>query len=533
MNQQVIEIPLSYTATPTLSQFHQSEAFYKGILGPVGSGKSSGCCWEIMYHASRQKPDKYGIRRSRWAVIRNTAPELRDTTIPTWLYWFKEYVPGMNPARKLFGQFHWTDYAHYIKIQDMEIEVLFRALDRPEDVKKVLSLEVSGVWINEAREIPNTIVMALGDRVGRYPSVADGGCSWSGVLMDTNPPDSDHWWPILADRDISTPRGRELVNSISQAEERLREQNLLAEGQPLFQFFRQPGGLLEVGLGPDGLPIFEPNPLAENLDNLEPGYYLKRMAGKSTNHIRIYYCAQYGISFDGKPIIPEYREQTHAAKEDLIPVKGVPIQWGIDWGLTPACVFGQKHTTGRWTWLDELVSEEFASIGAERFAELWCDHVNEHFAGHTFVDGTGDPAGDSMVQTNELTPFQVFNNVLERRKMPVRCYPAQSNDFLMRREAIAHALNRNVDGYPMLVIGPKCNVGKKGLQGGYQYKRVKVAGDDRYHDKPDKNKYSHCVEAGGYMMLGAGEGVSLVQPIEDTEPVKQRSRVGRSRIGGY
>ena len=35
-------------------------------------------------------------------------------------------------------------------------------------------------------------------RVGRYPSMRDGGPSWYGVIADTNAPDSEHWWPILA-----------------------------------------------------------------------------------------------------------------------------------------------------------------------------------------------------------------------------------------------------------------------------------------------------------------------------------------------
>ena len=44
-------------------------------------------------------------------------------------------------------------------------------MDRPEDVKKLLSLELTGIWINEAREIPKSIVDACTMRVGRYPSM--------------------------------------------------------------------------------------------------------------------------------------------------------------------------------------------------------------------------------------------------------------------------------------------------------------------------------------------------------------------------
>ena len=79
----------------------------------------------------------------------------------------------------------------------MELEVIFLALDRPEDVKKLLSLELTGVWINEAREIPKSIVDACTMRVGRIPSMRDGGPTWYGVIADTNPPDTDHWWSIL------------------------------------------------------------------------------------------------------------------------------------------------------------------------------------------------------------------------------------------------------------------------------------------------------------------------------------------------
>ena len=71
---------------------------------------------------------------------------------------------------------------------DTRFEVLFRALDRPADVKKLLSLELTGAWVNEAREVPKAIIDGLQGRVGRYPSMREGGCTWSGLMMDTNPP---------------------------------------------------------------------------------------------------------------------------------------------------------------------------------------------------------------------------------------------------------------------------------------------------------------------------------------------------------
>ena len=73
-----------------LKEFLKDDTFFRGIRGPVGSGKSVACCIEIIKRAINQKPSDDGIRKTRWAVIRNTNPQLKTTTIKTWLDWFPE-----------------------------------------------------------------------------------------------------------------------------------------------------------------------------------------------------------------------------------------------------------------------------------------------------------------------------------------------------------------------------------------------------------------------------------------------------------
>ena len=48
--------------------------------------------------------------------------------------------------------------------------------DVPESLKdkKLLSLELTGAWINEAREVPKAILEGLTGRVGRYPKKEGG-----------------------------------------------------------------------------------------------------------------------------------------------------------------------------------------------------------------------------------------------------------------------------------------------------------------------------------------------------------------------
>ena len=78
---------ISYTPAPTLARFHASSAVVRVIIGHVGSGKTTGCCQEIKILAQNQQADRRGLRRSRWAFIRNTYPELKTTTLRTWLEW--------------------------------------------------------------------------------------------------------------------------------------------------------------------------------------------------------------------------------------------------------------------------------------------------------------------------------------------------------------------------------------------------------------------------------------------------------------
>ena len=177
-----------YKASPTGKRFHKADDFVRLVIGPIGSGKSVMCCWELFRKAAEQRPHTDGRRRSRWVIIRNTYRELVDTTIKTWTDWFP----------KSMGVWRQMDMSHRIvyALEDgtvVDLEVLFRALDKPDDVKKLLSLELTGGFLNESKEIPKAVLDMLIGRVGRYPSKRQGGASWYGVIMDTNPPDEDHW----------------------------------------------------------------------------------------------------------------------------------------------------------------------------------------------------------------------------------------------------------------------------------------------------------------------------------------------------
>lgn len=433
---------------PVSKAFLKSDAFVKGIMGPFGSGKSTVCVMEIIKRAKQQRVGSDGKRRSRWAVIRNTYPELKTTTIKTWHQW-------VSPA---LGR--WVDSGppmHHIQDQEIDLEVIFVSLDRPDDIAKLLGMELTGAWVDEAREVPKAVIDGLTGRVGRYPSAAMGGSEWSGIIMSTNPPDNDHWWYKLAEE--VRPSG--------------------------WEFYRQPGGL---------------SPDAENRDNLPPDYYERQCAGKDPDWIKVYVDGDYGFVRDGRPVYPEYKDAVHCREFELMPK--LPIHIGIDFGLTPAAIFAQKTPMGQWRWHSELVTED---MGAVRFAEMVRAAMRERYPDFVFGSITGDPAGDIRAQTDETTPFQIL------KAQGVPALPAPTNDFIKRRESVAVPLSRMIDGEPGLIIHPNCKMARKGMAGGYNYKRLQVTGEERYRDVPDKNMYSHVCEAGQYLMVGGGEAKLLVK----------------------
>ena len=418
-----------------------------------------------------KSPD--GKRKSRWAIIRNTNPQLRTTTIKTWLDWFPE---------ETWGRFSWSvPYTHKISKNDLELEVIFLALDRPEDVKKLLSLELTGIWINEAREIPKSIIDACTMRVGRYPSMRDGGPSWTGVIADTNAPEEDHWWPIMAG-EVPIP------DHISSEESRM----LVKPDN--WMFYTQPSAMLEEKDDEGRIDNYNPNPLAENKKHMMTSYYPNLIQGKTKSWIDVYVMNRLGHIQDGKPVYNMFRADVHVAKEEIPVADGMPLFIGLDFGLTPAAVFGQK-VRGRWLILQEIVAFD---MGIVRFAELLRQEIAMRYA-NCEVNIFGDPAGDFRAQTDESTPFQIL------RGAGLKARPTHSNDVSLRLESVSGPLQRMVDGQSGVMIDYRCKELIKGFEGGYHYRRMQVSGE-RYEDKPAKDRFSHIHDALQYLMLGSGEG---------------------------
>jgi hypothetical protein len=474
------EIRYSYKHAPTLWKFANSNAFIRGLVGPWRSGKSSACCVEIIRRGQAQAPGPDGVRRTRWLVVRNTVRELDDTTIRTFHAWFP-------PAH--FGNWRASDNTYIITaFAGCVIEVMFRALDRPDDVKNLLSLEVTGAWVNEASEIPWSLINAIQGRVAQFPSKMNGGCTWGGLFLDTNPPDTDSEWYKFFETQEHDPAHVEI--------------------------FHQPGGLSDQ---------------AENIPFLNGGrlYYERLGIGKSAEWKKVFIDGEYGFVQTGKAVFPEYSDELHC--KQINPVPRVSVYRDFDFGLTPACVFKQILPDGRLLVFDELTSEE---MGIERFSDIVIKHSNTSFATPpTFID-IGDPAGMQRAQTDEKTCFQILHS----KRIFVQ--PGLQT-LAIRLESIRKPLNTIILGKPQFILHPRCTELRKGFLGGYRYRRMKVSGE-RYDDVPEKNRYSHPMDGLSYgCSVIFGPQLTTMRPLPGDKPGQQQeiddftSDSDRSKVTGY
>ena len=417
-----------------------SDSKMRVLMGPVGSGKSVASCFEVIRRASQQKANKQGIRKSRVAIVRETARQLQDTTIKTFLDWFP---PGVC------GNFMRTTKTFFFKVGDVECEVMFRALDDADDVANLNSLELTFAWFNECRDIHPDIVDAMSKRIGRFPSSKDGGPSWFGMWGDTNPPTMDTWWYYQM--------------------EGLDSKDGVSPNDNGWDVFKQPSGR---------------SPLAENIENLPDGYYDTQ--GRSDEYVRVYVDGEYGLSSAGQPVYKYFRPDYHIAGQTLRPIiNGVrPIVIGMDLGLTPAAVIGQQDPRGRTLILDEAVSFD---MGIQRFVRtILKPLIFERFTGAP-VMVICDPAGIQRAQTDERSAVDII------KAEGLRVMPAKTNSVSARLSSVDDYLMRQVDGDAAFLLDPKCTQLKAAMMGGY-----------RFHKKNgniEKNKHSHVAEALQYLML--------------------------------
>lgn len=448
-----------YIPTPTGKLMHDDDSFVRLIMGPYGSGKSTWCINEIVRRTCHMPAWSSGRRRAKWAIVRNTSGELYSTTLQTWLTWFGELGDIRKRQKPLLTYEHTFNDGNGV----VELELIFIALDREEDLRKIKSLEVTGCYINELSEVPQGALAHFKGRVNhRYPSRAF--CDepyWSGIICDTNPPDVDHW----IYKDFET---KQLES---------------------YKIFKQPPGLLKDEKGK-----WIANPDCDNANNLAADYYTKLAEGQTEDFIKVYCLGEYGSVGFGKRVYPEFNSDIHAV-DRITAIQGDPIHLGWDFGLTPACVVMQISPRGQVRILKEYQGED---MGIRTFAKnIVIPSLERDFPYNKIGISRADPsgvAGDDIME--ELSCIGELNS------LGINTAPARSNDLEPRIGSVRYFLNSMIDGQPAFIVSREgCPGLIKGFIKDYIFKRISVGGEERYKEVPHKNMASHKHDGLQYILM--------------------------------
>ncbi len=440
---------LIYKPPVSVAPFLTSDKFQNFIVGPVGSTKTTASIMKIVYEAQRIAPCRDGIRRSRIAIVRNTRQMLYDTTIPDFEKWLGRY-----------GQLIKTDSKFVLRFDDVECEVLFRGLDDANDVRRLLSLQLTFGMMDEFREIHPDVFNALTGRLGRYPDKSMNGvgpCDDEGkqihkVWGATNPPDADTFWETL----LSDPPENAHVTI-------------------------QPSGR---------------SPEADWVDFLPDGYYENLCEGKSEDWISVYVDGEFGRSLSGQPVFQSFDRKVHVAEKETNVLPGATIIIGVDAGLSPAATICQVAYDGRLIVHDSIISE---SMGALRFIrEKLKPLLTNKFAGYR-TQIIIDPAAYQRAQTDERCVADMF------KQEGFNVKPAKTNSVSARLAAVDNYLTRMVDGKPGVLLSPDgCKPLVQALAGKYRYKINKKGETD---ESPEKSHpWSDVADSFQYACLHADSG---------------------------
>lgn len=448
----------AYTPPPVIRRFMLSNKFGRLIAGPVGSGKTYGCIAEIMRRASAQTPGVDGRRHTRFAIVRQTLTQLKATVLKD----LRNRLQGIEDVRVSES----TVYIHYA---DLDCEILLIPLEDAKDQARLLSSQLTAVWISECIEIDYDLIGPIAGRVGRYPNAELGAPTWKGIIADTNfPLEGSPWWELM-------------------------------ESPPTtWDIFKQPGGLDEEAenlqwLNQDEeslkLPEDDPRRIA-----LGRAYYANLCLGTTQEYQDRYVHAKYGTDPSGLAVFrTSFKRSYHVSDEDFDVLPGRMLMIGQDFGRNPWSLICQLDPLGRLLVHEEVKGE---NIGLDQHLRqnLRPTLTQARYLGRP-VGVIGDPAGRAKSSLFEINEFDVLqaNGFVG--------HPAPTNDLDPRLRSVETMLLGNVRGEPQVLInGKRCPTLVQALNGGYRFTKDKT-GDGRA--KPDKGPFSHVADTLQYVCLVA------------------------------
>lgn len=483
---------IDYIPSPTFDLIFKDLNLYLFVMGPVNSGKSTGCIMLAFLRALQQPADAEGVRRWRHLVIRKTTPALKTTTIKSWQEWFRSQL-DLTWSYPISG---WI----CLPMADgtrIELEIIFMGIEDEKAADKLRSLEVSSIHINEANEISRDTFELAATRFRRFPRKIDGGPKNPFLICDYNGVSVDHWLYKIAEEE--KPEG--------------------------YSFYKQPPAVLKH-VDAEGKVTYTINPDAENIEFIDADYY-QGLLNNSEDFISVNLMNNYGEVRRGKPVYKDYDDYSHFVDPEpgvnaleFIPSSASKIIIGMDLGLTPAAAFTQKLWDGTVLVFDEIVTED---CSLEEFVhEHLFPMIAKYKCGSNYKVML-DPAANVRSPMNKKTFVQLLKD------LGVNCAAAKVNDPVRRINAVTNYLRKK----GKFKLYSTCPYLRKGFITEYKYAESNlISGVVKGDAKPEKNLYSHVHDALQYAMMEYDPGYSSTGTRTFIR-FPSRKYSAPSSIGGY
>jgi len=425
--------------SPVQMAFIKSQALENCVMAPRGEGKTSAGIISMGYHASMQ--DK-AYRPMPWAIIRDTWSNLERTTLQSFLL----PRPGTFEA-SIRSRLIVRDGGRYLELPGLWVAWLF-GVDTPSDLNKLLSMQLAGVWLEEAAP---AMEADIGSGVGeetwavaisslRHPVNTN-----RRAQITMNYPDEDHWTWI--------------------------------------RFFENPTADQKLFRIPSGENQFIDSQYRENMAKAlsnRPDLMARLVEGKPA-HVQV-----------GEAVTPEYHESYmgmpwHRSDQVLTPVKGATVYRFWDGGLNPTSVFVQVTNAGRMVGLGtrrginvgmkQFIANEVKPFIAERFGQVekWKDF--------------GDPSLRERDQSDStVTAAKIIEEELGTT------FEGGISDWPSRREAMRELFTSILqDGVPKFILSKDDGILHRALNGGWHYRKDPTG--RIIYDIPVKDISSHPGDA--------------------------------------
>lgn len=390
------------------------------LQGGVGSGKTRAIIAPVV-----QLLNEFPGLRALWG--RQDFNDLRLSAMET----FFEVVPPELILNK-----NVQEHRYVIASQpDGTAQIFFREL---KDLGGLGSQEFAVIVITEVHEVTyNTyLTLKMRCRQANMPTM---------ILMEGNPPNSDHWLHAVTDPDHK-------------------------DYDPDITFWKVSSEENRPNL---------PTSYWNSLEKMPPSWRKKYVDG------------EFGFTPDGEPYYEGYVERVHS--QPVAYRKDLPLQCGWDFGFTRPAFVVTQYERPYWKILYEVLG---SNMTIAKFTDtVFFPEMARRFPGATAIH-YGDPACKQQGDKAEQTTYQILLN----KGILIHCKPSE---YRLRKEIIDKQINTMTAGMPHLLVHPQCRIINDAFLGGYHYPSYNPDRQhtDKYEVPFHDNFYSHLMNALEYVAI--------------------------------